>query len=82
MYEDMPDVTTRETMEVAHHNFELFAHIVVPIAMVCFLPWLETIHHLVKLSMDRDIFICDYLVAVKVCRGRLYSLYTGPTTLH
>lgn len=32
-----------------------------------------------KFSQQYDIFICDFLVAVKICQCQLYSLYSNPT---
>ena len=42
----------------------------------------QTSYHntLVIFSQPRDIFVCDYLIAVKVCQGQLYTLYYDPST--
>jgi hypothetical protein len=81
MQEDSKDATTpHASREVAKTNFSLLVDVSVPIALTCFLPLLETVHYLVKFSQQRDIFICDYLGAVKVCQGQLYTLYSDPQT--
>jgi hypothetical protein len=81
MQEDSLDSTsTFASRESSRANLELLLDISVPIALTCFLPLLETLHYLVKFSQQRDVFICDYLAAVKVCQGQLYSLYLDPAT--
>jgi hypothetical protein len=81
MQEDSKDATTpHASRELAKTNFSLLVDVSVPIALTCFLPLLETVHYLVKFSQQRDIFICDYLGAVKVCQGQLYTLYSDPQT--
>jgi hypothetical protein len=81
MQEDSLDSTsTFASCESSRANLELLLDISVPVALMYFLPLLETIHYLVKFSQQRDVFICDYLAAVKVCQGQLYSLYSDPTT--
>jgi hypothetical protein len=81
MQEDSCDCTsTFASRESSRANLELLLDISVPVALTCFLPLLETVHYLVKFSQQRDVFICDYLAAVKVCQGQLYSLYSDPAT--
>jgi hypothetical protein len=76
MHQDGLDGTsTSAAREVAIGNFNLLVDISIPIALAGFLPLLETVHYLVKFSQQQDIFICDYLAAVKVCQGQLYELY-------
>jgi hypothetical protein len=81
MHEDSIDSTsTFASRESARTNLELLLDISVPVALICFLPLLEAVHYLIKFSQQRDVFICDYLAAVKVCQGQLYSLYSYPAT--
>jgi hypothetical protein len=58
----------------------LVLDIIVPVALSCFLPLLHTMNCLVKFSQQRDIFICDYMAAVRVCQAELYELYSNPAT--
>jgi hypothetical protein len=81
MHEDsMDSTTTHISRESAKANYDLLVDISIPIALACFLPLLETVHCLVKFSQERDIFICDYLAAVKVYQLQLYQLYQDPGT--
>jgi hypothetical protein len=81
MHQDGLDGTsTSAAREVAIGNYNLLVDISIPIALAGFLPLLETVHYLVKFSQQQDIFICDYLAAVKVCQGQLYELYCDPVS--
>jgi len=44
-----------------------------------YFPLMENIQSLIKFIERRDIFICDFIVMVKVCQGQFYSLYCDPT---
>lgn len=45
-----------------------------------FMPLLETVDVLVTFAQKRDIFIFDFVVALKICEGQLYSLYVDKCT--
>lgn len=32
--------------------------------------------------MKKDVFVCNYVVAIKVCKSHLYSLYGDPNTCY
>jgi hypothetical protein len=40
---------------------------------------LETIHALIKFAQKKNVCVCDYVVAIKICHGQLYSHYVDPT---
>jgi hypothetical protein len=43
----------------AGDNFDYLVHIEVLLSLACFIPQLDAVHYLIKLSQARDIFICD-----------------------
>ena len=45
------------------------------LGMAALVPLIETVDSLITFSQKRDVFICDFIGAVKVCEGQLYSLY-------
>jgi hypothetical protein len=63
MVEDTPS-----TM-FAKMNFELFCDVNFFISLSCLLPMLKIIHALIKISQKRDVVVCDYVVAIKICQG-------------
>ncbi len=60
-------------------NFELLCDINLLIFLSCLLPMLETIHALIKFAQKKNVCVCDYVVAIKICHGQLYSHYVDPT---
>ena len=48
--------------------------------MTALLPLLEAIENLVSFAQKRDVYICDFLGALKVCQGQLYSMYEDRST--
>jgi hypothetical protein len=43
----------------------------VPLSLACFIPLLDVVYYLIKLSQACDIFICDFMQAIKVCQEEL-----------
>jgi hypothetical protein len=44
----------------------------------CFLSLLEVVNALIKFVHGRDVFICDFVVIVKVCQSHLFMMYLDP----
>ena len=55
----------------AKEIFDLLANVEVLLSLACFIPLLDVVYHLMKLSQEKDIFICDFMQVVKVCQGEL-----------
>jgi hypothetical protein len=51
----------------AGDNFDLLVDIEVLLSLACFIPLLDVVYYLIKLSQACDIFICDFMQAIKVC---------------
>ncbi len=43
--------------------------------MAALLPLIEALDSLITFSQKRDVFICDFIDAMKMCEGQLYTLY-------
>jgi hypothetical protein len=39
------------------------------------MPLLEVVHSLIKFAQLRDVFVCDFIVAVNICEGDVYRMY-------
>jgi len=37
-------------------------------------------HVLIKFAQFRDVFVCDLVVAIKVCQGNVYNMYCVHTS--
>jgi hypothetical protein len=53
----------------AKMNFELLCDINLFIFLSSLLPMLEIVHALIKFEQKKDFFVCDYVVAIKICHG-------------
>jgi hypothetical protein len=45
------------------------------LGMCALLPLLEAIDTLVMFAQKRDVYVCDFIAAVKVCQASLYRMY-------
>jgi len=52
------------------------------LGMVALMPLLETIDLLVMFAQKWDVFICDFIAALKIAEGQLYTLYIDRTTYY
>jgi hypothetical protein len=44
----------------------------------CLLPLLEIVHALIKKFRKKNVFVCDYIFAIKVYQSQLYTMYNNP----
>ena len=68
---NMTLATSHKVPARAKENFDLLANVEVLLSLTCFIPLLDAIYNLMKLSQDKDIFIYDYMQPMKVCQGEL-----------
>jgi hypothetical protein len=61
MMEDQDNVDTAKT------SFHHLIDVQIVISLSCLVPMLKCLHSLMQLGQKRDIFICDYLSALKRC---------------
>ena len=69
MMEDQQDV------ESAKISFQHLIDVQIVISLSCLIPMLKCLHTLMQLGQKRDIFICDYLTALKRCQAEITSYY-------
>lgn len=50
------------------------------LGMCALLPLLEAVDTLVNFAQKRDIYICDFVAAVKICQASLYKMYEDKAT--
>jgi hypothetical protein len=43
---------------------------------------LEIVHALIKFAQNRDVFVCNYVVMIKIYQGQLYFHYVDLTTIY
>ena len=63
-------------------NFEMLADVEVLLSLACFIPMVNAVHCLIKLSQARDIFICDFMQAIKICQDELARMFIEHSTAY
>jgi len=48
-------------------NFDFLVDVEVLLSLACFIPIFHAVHCLIKLTQAHDIFICDFMQAIKIC---------------
>jgi hypothetical protein len=56
-----------ETMATAKTCFSDFTDIRIVLGLACIMPMLCTVHSLMQYAQKNDVFICDFLAAIKIC---------------
>lgn len=72
---DMTPGLGHKTIAGAADNFDRFVDIEVLLSLALFIPLVNTVHSLIKLSQARDIFVCDFMQAIKLCQSDLARLF-------
>ncbi len=50
------------------------------LGLPCVLLMLESVDALMKFVQTRDVFVCDYIVTIKIYQANFYKMYNEPTT--
>ena len=67
MDSDMIPKPGEKPLARAAENFDMLVNVKVSLSLMSFMPLLNVVYCLIKFSHSRDVFICDFLQAVKVC---------------
>jgi len=52
----------------AQSTWESMCNVQVVLELSCLLPLLVVVHSLIKFVQGRDVYVCDYVVAIKQCQ--------------
>ena len=75
-----PEPKAKEAKEKTKCNLNLLCDVGTLLALPCILPLLEFVDLLMRFVQSRDVFVFDYVAAVKICQTELYQLYCDPET--
>lgn len=71
------------TSAIVKTNFDHLANVHILLGLACFLPMPRLVHSFMQFAQKIDVFVCDYLVSIKICQAYVYAtLYRDPTTTH
>ncbi len=63
------------TNQQANMNYEHLCDLQILLAFACILILLEFIFILIKVAHMKDVFLCNLVVVIKVCKGDSYNMY-------
>jgi hypothetical protein len=66
------DVVSSATI---HTNYELLCGVKIVMGLRCVLLMLEVMQSLSKVARNKEIFICDFVLAVRFCQFEIYTMY-------
>jgi hypothetical protein len=72
--------TNCSLMELTKTNLLSLCDIVTILSLPCNLPLLEFIYALMKFAQAIDVFVCDYIVVIKICT-KCVDIQTLPSRL-
>jgi len=44
------------------------------LSLLCILPMLKSMNGLMKFVHIKDVFLCDYIVIIKICQGDMHKM--------
>jgi len=56
-------------------NFGYMVDVEILLSRTCFIPLLNVVHYLIKLSQSHNVFICDFRQSIKVCQADLVRMF-------
>jgi hypothetical protein len=56
-------------------NLDLLCDLHILLGLFCLLPLLEVVNVLITFVQGKDVFICDFVAAIKICQIYLYMMY-------
>jgi hypothetical protein len=68
------------TNQQAKLNYENLCDLQVLLGLAYILPLLEFVHAFIKSAQMKDVYVCDLVVAIKVCQGDIYMMDCDQTS--
>jgi hypothetical protein len=56
-------------IEATRSNFEFLCDVEVVMGLIYIMPMLEVLHGFIKFTQSCYIFVCDFVIAIKMCCG-------------
>jgi hypothetical protein len=62
---------------VANTNYEFLCDVETIMGLTCVSFMLETVQSLSKLTQNKDIFVCDFVLVMKLCQFDIQTMYVN-----
>jgi len=50
------------------------------IGLSCLMPMLVVVHFLIKFSQLQDVFVCDFIATISICKANFFQMYFTQTS--
>lgn len=68
------------TLKTAQTNLEFLLDVQTLLGLACLMPMLEEMNRLIKFAQSRNIFVCDFVAALRHCQTELFTHYQDART--
>lgn len=68
------------TLKTAQTNLEFLVDVQTLLGLACLMPMLEEINRFIKFAQSRNIFVCDFVAALRHCQTELFTHYQDART--
>ena len=75
-----PNAKDKEVSAKACNNLDLLCDVGTLLALPYLTPLFESVESLIKFAQSPDVFVSDYVAAVKICQAEIYMMYLDPDT--
>ena len=79
---DMTSSLGHKVVAGSANNFDSLSDVEVSLSLACFIPLVNLVYSLMKKPQARNIFVCNFLQAVKVCQSEFARLFIDGTTAY
>jgi hypothetical protein len=62
------------------HDLMFLCDVSTILALPCLLPLLESVCSLITFSQSQNVFVSNYVAAIKICQAELYEMYVDSNT--
>jgi hypothetical protein len=69
-----------QAVDAAKTSFQHLMDIQIVVSLSCLIPMLKSLHQLMQLGQKRDVYICDYLDALRQCQADITAFYITDRT--
>jgi hypothetical protein len=77
-----PTLTPKQqaSRESVRRNLDMLCDISTLLALPCLMPLLDCVNSLMKFAQSSDVFVSDFVAAVKICQADLFMMYVDPSS--
>ena len=77
-----PALTQKQqaSKESVRQNLDMLCDVGMLLVLLCLMPLLDCVNSLMKFAQSSDVFVSDFVAAVKIYQAYVFMMYVDPTT--